>query len=353
MFFKKRSELFGLDIGSSSVKLVELQKTGSGYQLVNFGLVNLTQEAIIDGAIMDSQAVIDAIKALLGETRTRTKNVATSVSGHSVIIKKISVPLMTDEDLEESIQWEAEQYIPFNISDVNLDFQVLRRPEGEGSQMDVLLVAVKQEMIDDYVSVITDVGLKPVIVDVSSFSVQNMYEINYGVVEDKVVAILNIGANIMNINIIKNGATIFTRDVSMGGNLFNEEIQKQLNMSYDDSESLKLGGQISQEVNASEVAEIITSTSQVLITEAERSLEFFSAASGDEKIHKIALIGGCAKLAGLLGSIEDQIGIPVEVANPFKKIKYNENDFNSDYLMEVGAMAGVGVGLAMRRIGDK
>ncbi|MFC1890244.1 type IV pilus biogenesis protein PilM [Thermodesulfobacteriota bacterium] len=344
MLFKKRSELFGLDIGSSSVKLVELQKTGSGYQLVNFGLVSLSQEAIIDGALMDSQAVIDAIKALLGETRTRTKNVATSVSGHSVIIKKISVPLMTDEDLEESIQWEAEQYIPFNISDVNLDFQVLRRPEGEGSQMDVLLVAVKQEMIDDYVSVITDV---------SSFSIQNMYELNYSVVEDEVVAILNIGANIMNINVIKNGATIFTRDVSMGGNLFNEEIQKQLNMSYGDSESLKLGGQISQEVNASEVAEIISSTSQVLITEAERSLEFFSAASGDEKMHKIALCGGCAKLAGLAGSIEDQIGIPVEIANPFKEIEYNENDFNSDYLMEVGPMAGVGVGLAMRRIGDK
>ena len=353
MLFKGKNNLIGLDIGSSSVKLVELKKISRGFQLLNFGISPIHPEAIIDGAIMDSQAVVSAIKSLLEATRIRSKAVATSISGNSVIIKKIMLPQMTEEELEESIQWEAEQYIPFNITDVNLDFNVLRRSEADQAQMEVLLVAVKKEMIEDYSSVIVEVGLKPVIIDVSSFAVQNMYEMNYDVGEDECVVAVNVGANVMNINIFKRGISIFTRDVAFGGNQFNEEFQKRFNISYQEAEPLKLGGTISKEVSTEERNEIMEAVTRSLVGEAQRSLEFFSATSGEEKIDKIALCGGCAKLKDITVEIEDQIGIPAEVVNPFKRIMFNESDFNTEYLQEMAPLAGVGVGLALRNVGDK
>jgi len=353
MMFKGKNNLVGLDIGSSSVKLVELKMISHGYQLLNFGVSPIHPEAIIDGAIMDSQAIVGAIRSLLETMRIRSKNIATSISGNSVIIKKIMLPLMTEDELEESIQWEAEQYIPFNITDVNLDFNVLRRSETDQSQLEVLLVAVKKEMIEDYCSVITEVGLKPAIIDVSSFAVQNMYEMNYDVGEDECIAAVNIGANVMNINIFKQGISIFTRDVAFGGNQFNEEFQKRFNISYQEAEPLKLGGTISKEVSAEERNEIISDVMRSLVSEAQRSLEFFSATSGEEKIDKIVLCGGCAKLNNLTAEIENQIGIPAEVINPFKKALFSESDFKTEYLQDMAPLAGVGVGLALRKVGDK
>ena len=353
MLFKPKTDLVGLDIGSSAVKLVELKEASRGYQLLNFGVNPIHSEAIIDGAIMDSQAVVEAIKGLLDSTRIRSKHVATSISGNAVIIKKIMLPFMSEEELEESIQWEAEQYIPFNINDVNIDFMVLRQGVADETQMEVLLVAVKKEIIEDYSSVITEVGLKPVIIDVSSFAVQNMYEMNYDIGDDESIAIINIGANIMNINVFKEGISIFTRDVSFGGNQFNEEFQKRFNISYQEAEPLKLGTKVSAEVSTDEREEIIDMVMQQLVSEAQRSLEFFSATSGEEKIDQIALCGGCAKLKNLTMVIEEQIGIPATVINPFKRVFYSESDFKSEYLEEMAPLAGVGVGLALRRVGDK
>jgi type IV pilus assembly protein PilM len=305
---------------------------------------------------MDSTAVVDAISNLIDIHKPGTKNVATAVSGHSVIIKKISLPVMSREELEQSIQWEAEQYIPFNINDVNLDFQVIPGSEKQtpdGGHMDVLLVAAKRDLIEDYSAILINAGLRPVLIDIASFAIENMYEANYEIEEDEVVAIFNIGANVTNINVFKSGSSLFTRDIHFGGNQFNEEIQKILHVGYQEAEYLKLGGAPKQEKDKEEIKAVMERTSDALLTEMQRSLEFFSATSGDEKIHKIMLSGGCSSVPRLTVKMEDRLGLPVESANPFRKIAYDESLFKPDYLRDMAPIAGVSIGLAIRRVGDQ
>lgn len=232
----------GLDIGSGSIKVCQLKQSKKNYALQAFGMVQLPPEAIVDGALMNSNAVVDAIQELFQSQKIKSKEVATSVSGHSVIIKKINLPQMTPEELEESIQWEAEQYIPFDINDVNIDVQILNTESTQAGQMDVLLVAAKKDMVNDYTSVIMEAGLTPVVVDVDSFAVQNMFEVNYEVPRSETVVLINIGAAVTNINVLANGISTFTRDISIGGGQFTDAIQKALNVSYDEAEALKLGG---------------------------------------------------------------------------------------------------------------
>ena len=244
--FGKKKGLVGVDIGSSAVKAVELKVGGKGgdeYQLVNIGIEPLPPEAIVDGAIMDSGAVIDSIQRLFQENKIKTTDVATGVSGNAVIVKKISLPQMSAEELAESIHWEAEQYIPFDIQDVALDYEVIEGG-GSGGNMDVLLVAVKKDKISDYTSAIRQAGRSAAIVDVDVFALQNCYEINYGVDPGRVVALLNIGASIMNVNVVKGGVSIFNRDIAVGGNQYTDAIQKDLNLSFEQAEALKKGEQV-------------------------------------------------------------------------------------------------------------
>src|SRR5438874_1483405 len=211
----------GLDIGSSSVKLVQLKEAKRGYVLEAFGVAPLPPEAIVDGALMNSTAIVEAIRQLITQYKLKSREVAIGVSGHSVIIKKISMPRMTQEELEESIQWEAEQYIPFDVKDVNIDTQILNPDANDATgQMDVLLVAAKKDMINDYTTVVSEAGLLPVVVDVDAFAVQNMFSANYDPSPNETVVLINAGASVVNINIITKGITTFTRDVTIGGNQF-------------------------------------------------------------------------------------------------------------------------------------
>jgi type IV pilus assembly protein PilM len=318
--------------------------------------MHLPPDAIVEGAVMNAPAVVDAIRNLLDVHKPETKNVATSVCGHSVIIKKVSLPVMSREELEQSIQWEAEQYIPFNIHDVNLDYQILSGGEEKGEesgtgQMDVLLVAAKKDLVEDYASLLRDADLHPVIMDVASFAVENMYEVNAEVDEDEVVAVFNIGASITNINIFKNGASLFTRDIHFGGNQFNEEIQKALNLNFQEAEYLKLGGAGGEE-DQREVHDILERITEVLLNETQRSLEFFSATSGSEKIHRVVLCGGCSALPGLANKMEDRLGTPVDLADPFRKVIADPGKFKPEYLRQIQPFMGVSVGLALRSVGD-
>ena len=219
----------GLDIGSSSVKAVELSRRGRSkeFELTHLGVAPMPAEAIVQGAFLNSSAIVEAIREAIEKAKIRTKNVAAAVSGHSVIVKKVSLPAMTRDELDEQIRWEAEQYIPFDVNEVNLDFQILNGGGGEG-QMEVLLVAAKKDLVDDYVQVIREAGLVPAAIDVAAFAVENAFEANYDVRPDEVVALVNIGAQVVNINIISNGAPAFTRDITTAGNQYTEEIQKAL-----------------------------------------------------------------------------------------------------------------------------
>ena len=351
MLFKQKKDLIGVDIGSSSVKLVQLREAKGGYQLVTLGLGLLPPEAIVDNAIMDSQAIIEVVQNLVESLKVKTKNVATSVSGHSVIIRKIQLPIMTEEEMESSIQWEAEQYIPFEISEVNLDFQILGADPNDASQMDVILVAAKKDFVSDYVSLFKECGFNPVVLDIDCFSVQNVFESNYGI-EDEIVALIDMGASSMNVNILKEGVSVFTRDIQVGGNAYNEEIQKRLGLNNEDAEKVKLGGEI-EDVTPETIAAILADATDALTQEVQRSIDFFSATSSDEKVQKAYITGGVAKLAAVRESLAKRLGVEVEIMDPWRQTSYSEKDFDPEYLQDVGPIFTVAAGLAMRRMGDK
>jgi type IV pilus assembly protein PilM len=352
----KAKPVLGLDIGSSAIKLVSLRESKRGYSLQNFAMAPLPPEAIIDGALMNSTVIVNTIRQLLQSQRIRTKAAGIAISGHSVIIKKITLPAMTKEELEESIQWEAEQYIPFDINDVNIDVQVLTPEPTEQGQMDVLLVAAKKDMINDYVAVVQEAGLTPLVVDVAAFCVENAFEANYDVPAADTIVLTNIGASVININVISNGTTAFTRDISMGGNQFTEEIQKQLNVSYDEAEALKLGGGSAADADSvvpQEVERVILSVSESLAGEIQRSLDFYAATAADSHISRIYLSGGTCKLPSLYKVIENKVGVPVEIMNPFRNIEFDPKRFDPEFIREVGPSAAVVVGLGIRTPDDK
>ena len=344
----------GLDIGSSSVKLVHLKERKGGYQLLAYGSAPLPPEAIVDGALMNSSAIVQAIQELVAQQKVKTRDVAIGVRGHSVIIKKISLPRMTQEELDESIQWEAEQYIPFDVKDVNIDTQILTPEADAAGQMDVLLVAAKKDMINDYTSVCAEAGLTATVVDVDAFAVQNAFEASQDLAPGQPVVLINVGAAVTNINVVLNGMATFTRDITMGGNAFTEEIQKQLNISYEEAEALKVGGQGEADaVVPQEVERVIQGVAEQMGGEIQRSLDFYAATAPDSHVSKVFLSGGTARIPALTKVIEQRAGVPVEVMNPFRNIEVDNRKFDPAVIMNAAPAAAVAVGLALRRPGDK
>lgn len=349
--FGADEEVVGVDIGTRSIKLVQLKQAKGGYQLVNLGVGQLPSDAIVDHAIMDSAAVAQCIRSLVESHLVQTKNVATSVSGHSVIIRNILMQMMTDEEVEASIEWEAEQYIPFEISDVNMDYQILGPDPNDSSQLKVLLVAAKKEFIDEYLAVFNECGLNPVVMDIDCFALENAFQTNYEQ-EEEIVGLVDVGASSMNINILDQGRSVFTRDIQVGGNMFNEEIQKRLGITADEAETVKLGGNV-EDIQVEVVSEIMEDATDQLAQEIQRSLDFFAATSSDQKVDRVFLSGGVAKTPGLLEALQEKLGTPVEIMNPLRNVQVDSNKFDMEYIESVSPFFAVGVGLAVRRLGDK
>lgn len=344
----------GLDIGTSSIKLVQLKESKKGIQLASFSMAPLPSEAIVDGAVMNSGAVVDTIQAMVAAQKLKNRECALSISGHSVIIKKISLPAMTPEELDESIKWEAEQYIPFDVNDVYLDYQILQTRPEQG-QMDVLLVAAKKEMVDEYASVAREAGLEPVVVGIDCLTIQQGFELNYGYPPGETIVLINIGASTININVVANGLTTFTRDIAMGGNQFTEELQKQLNVSYDEAEAYKLGGERgvdAESVVPQEVERVVSAVSEQMASEIHRSLDFYMATSSEGRISRIYLSGGSAKIPALARTLENRIGVACELIDPFRGVQVDPKLFNLDYINQVRPLAAVVLGLGLRKAGD-
>ncbi|TAL16968.1 type IV pilus assembly protein PilM [bacterium] len=348
----KPKTLVGLDIGSHSVKIVELKHHKKSYELKNFGIVQLPPEAIVDGVIMDSSIVAEAIRNLYANLKIKNRNVATSVAGHSLIVKKIQLPMMTETELEEQIQWEAGQYIPFEIEDVNLDFQILGPSAADPNNMEVLLVAVKKDIINDYTAVLSEAGLSVQVIDVDAFAMENLFSVSYPELMDRTVVLIDIGAGIMNINILRSGVSAFTRDITLGGSNFTEEIQKELGVSYDEAEALKLGG-TSDQASTEDVTRILSGMIDNMVLEIQRSLDFFGAASSEEEVFGIFLAGGACNLPGLAEALEERQGAPVKIIRAFKEITYSHRRFDPDYLEAMGPVAVVAAGLALRRTDER
>jgi type IV pilus assembly protein PilM len=350
---RKLKPLVGLDVGSSAIKLVQLRETRSGYTVERFGIRQLEPELIVDGSVMDAGPIVDAIKGLASECKLKTKDVALAVSGHSVIVKRVKLSPMSEEELEEMIKWEAAQYIPFDINEVNLDFSIL---DGHGEEaqgeMNVALVAVKKDKLASYTSLVADAGLRPVVVDVDAFALENMYGVNYDASTNEVVALVNIGASVINMNILVGGTFGFTRDISIGGNRYTETIQKELNVSYAAAEAAKRGQQ-NREADVTAVDSIVATVNNEVAMEVSRSLDYFRTTTMHDQVHKLVLSGGGAKVKGLVEALAERCQVPLELANPFKQIDVDQKAVNADLIREAGIQAAVGVGLAIRRVGDR
>lgn len=344
--FGKPKGLVGLDIGSSSVKAVELKKTKEGYELVSVGLEPLAQDTVVDGAIMDGLAVTQAIEKIFNEQKIKTKNVATSVAGHAVIVKKVQMAYMEESDLFDVIQTEAEQHIPFDIADVNLSFQVLETNPA-GNTQEVLLVAVKKDKILNHTNVLNQAGKLSTVVDIDAFALQNCYETNYEPSSDLTAALLNIGASVMNINICRGNIPLFTRDVSVGGNQFTDALQKELDLSFEDAENLKKGLEVPG-VSEDQKNAVLRSVSEILVLEIHKTFDFFRASATAENIQHIYVAGGSARVPGLLDQLKEEFSVPVEELNPFMRITYNPGKFSDEFIRELSSRLAVAVGLGLR-----
>jgi type IV pilus assembly protein PilM len=355
MFFSRSKNLVGLDIGDNSIKVVELKELsrGKAYSVTTLADAELSPEAIVDGAIMDSGLVIETIQRLWRDAKIRSNQVATALSGHSVIIKRVSLPVMSEDQLAESIPWEAETYIPFDIDDVNIDYQVLEGSSlsGEGN-MDVLLVAVKKETINDYTSVIGQAGMTPAVVDVDAFALQNCFQANYDPEPGKTVALIDIGASVSTISILQGGTSVFWRDLSMGGNQYTDAIQKELNLSSEHAERLKRGEEVDG-IPFEKVVPILSAVTHDLGDGIQKTVDFFKAtAATDEPLEAIYLTGGTSRVHKLEQSLNDRFGSQVEILNPFRRIS-PAGGLTAETLGRGGSGAAVAVGLALRKAGDR
>jgi type IV pilus assembly protein PilM len=352
--FRRTKAIVGLDIGSSAVKAVELKPAGKAFRVAAFGTQPVPADAIVDGAIIDAGAVADAIRRVFEANKAfKAKDVCASLSGNAVIVKKITLPVMTETELSESIYWEAEQYIPFDIQDVNLDYQVLdpgTGPESRGS-MDVLLVAAKKEKIGDYTSVIAQAGRTPVIVDVDAFALQNAYEVNYGFEPGRVVVLLNAGASAININILQGDQSVFTRDISMGGNAYTEAVQKELDLPFEAAEQLKKGIPVDG-ATFEEAQPVLRAVSDNVLLEIQKTFDFFKATASSEQMDRIMLSGGASRVDGFREMLQERFNAPVEDFDPFRAVTWDTKRIPGDPL-DMAATAAVAVGLALRRVTDR
>jgi type IV pilus assembly protein PilM len=350
----KSKAVVGLDIGSSAVKAIELKAAGKGFKVVAFAIQPVPPDSIVDGAIIDGAAVADAIRRVFENKAFKTKEVAASLSGNAVIVKKINLPVMTEAELAESIYWEAEQYIPFDIQDVNLDYQILNAGTGAESAgtMDVLLVAAKKEKIADYTGVISQAGRVPVVVDVDAFALQNAYEVNYGLEPDAVVVLLNAGASAININILTGDQSLFTRDISIGGNAYTEAVQKELNLPFDSAEQVKRGEAV-EGVNAEDVTPVLHAMTENVLLEIQKTFDFFKATASSDRIDKIVLSGGASRVDGFVVALQERFNTAVEVFDPFKKIAFDPLKLGITDPEGLIPTVAVAVGLALRRVGDR
>jgi type IV pilus assembly protein PilM len=351
MAFGKKDHIVGLDIGSRSIKAAEIAETKQGLSLKRFGIVDIAHGAIEEGTINDPETVAESIKQLFKSYSIKETNVAVSIGGYSVIVKKISVPTMDEEKLQETIHFEAEQYIPFDISDVNLDFQILGESESNPGQMNVFLVAAKKEMVNDYINLVNLAGLNPDIVDVEAFALQNTFEANYDIQSEN-TALIDIGASKTSLNILKGNSSLFMRDVSLGCGQINQKIMSLIECSFEEAEQLKYGDNPDR-LTQEDLKGIISSVVTDWCTEIRRALDFFYSTYPEDQIKRIILSGGGANIDEFRELLALEARAEVESINPFKNFEIDNKHFDDAFIKQIAPQAAISMGLAMRKVDDK
>ncbi|MCS6873241.1 MAG: type IV pilus assembly protein PilM [Pyrinomonadaceae bacterium] len=350
MLFGKKKSVAGLDIGSSSIKLVELEGKLNNLNLVGIGYENLPDTAIVEGQIMELNTVAEAIQSAFQTNQIKADQVITGVSGYSVIVKTIVLPPMSQEELEESIVWHAEEQLGFRSSEVNFDYHIT---EQTPEYTKVLIAACRKERIEILKQAIQFAGKQPSAIDVDTFALQNCYEVNYQPYETDVVALLNIGASTTNVNIVRGVTSLFMRDITMGGNQFTDALQKGLGISFQQAEAIKRGVRNqSQGFDEQTILNLLEPTMEYLAMEIQRTFDFFRASEEgyNTNVQKILISGGGSKLARLPEYLSSKLELPVEVLDPFRQIKVNTKKFDPDYLSEIMPEMALAVGLAIRGV---
>jgi type IV pilus assembly protein PilM len=351
MAFGKKDHIVGLDIGSRSIKAAEITETKRGLALKRFGIVDIAHGAIEEGTINDPETVAQSIKELFKSYNIKESNVAVSIGGYSVIVKKISVQTMDEEKLQETIHFEAEQYIPFDISDVNLDFQILGESESNPGQMNVFLVAAKKEMVNDYINLVNLAGLNPCIVDVEAFALQNTFEANYDMQSEN-TALIDIGASKTSLNILKGNSSLFMRDVSLGCGQINQKIMSLIECSFEEAEQLKFGDKPDR-LTPEDLKGIISSVVADWCTEIRRALDFFYSTYPEDQIKRIILSGGGANIEEFRELLATEASAEVESIDPFKNFEIDQKSFDDAFIKQIAPQSAISMGLAMRKVDDK
>jgi len=344
-FLSKTNLVVGVDIGSHAVKVCQLKRTDKGYSVVALGSAVLPEGAVDDGTLVEPEIVGKAVASLFANPKINNKKVGISISGYSVIVKKVNLAIMEEEKLEEHIMAEAEQYIPFDIEDVYLDFQGLASTADTSDRMDVMLVAAKKEVVDDYLDMLRGIGLEPVLVDVDGFALENTYECSGAQVEN--VALVDIGASKMNINILSKGMSVVARDIVVGSRQLTEQIQASLDIDFEEAEAIKLGQSPAGE-NQQLIEEIFSSTCTQWILEIKKAIDLYHANNPDAPLEKLVLSGGGAKVAGLADFLAHETGLAVELFNPFRQMSSNPKKIDADYLESIGPEMAIATGIAIR-----
>ncbi|HET7226866.1 MAG TPA: type IV pilus assembly protein PilM [Candidatus Eisenbacteria bacterium] len=350
MLFGKKQSLVGLDIGSHTIKAVELEsQPNRTHRLTRWGISAPLAEAIVDGEIMDRQLVVDAVMNLLETREIKSRNVVAAVSGRAVIVKKITMNKLSAEDAQQAVYWEAEQHVPYDVNDVSLDFEILGPAPNDPKQMQVLLVAAKKDMVMSFADLIREAGLDPVMVDVDSFAAQNALEANVDFAPHEIVAILNVGAEMTNINIVQGGVPYFTKDLQLGGHTLVEAAQRKYNLSQAEA-----AGAVRGESGASlDLTPVIEQACDGLATALDRAQAYLRTAGEAGAITRVMLCGGASLTPGLADFLHRRLGVPAEIANPLARVSYDPAVFAGQDVTKVAPLLTVGIGLALRRVGDK
>jgi type IV pilus assembly protein PilM len=341
-------KVIGLDIGTSTIKMAELDVSRSKVQLLSFGFVPTPANAISSGEILNSNLISAAVKTLALEIKTKRKKVATGMWGTAVIVKKITIPRIEKKLIAEQIRWEAEQYLPFDISSVSLAYHVIN-PNSNSDTMDLLLIAAQLDLVSQYSMTVQSSGFDLGVLDVSGFALANCFEANYGRSQDT-VGLINVGSGVTNFVVVSQGEVIFARDVAIGGFNYTNEISKELGVTLPEAESLKLSA-VGRGAVPDEVHSIISATNDMLTDEIRNSFEFFVGGNNGNAFDRCYITGGSSPIPGLVEQISKATNVNIERMNPFQKVKAAKT-FSDAYLRQIAPFASVAIGLGLRKVGD-
>ena len=351
--FGQKNGFVALDIGSSSIKMVETAIDKNDYRVLKVGILPLPANAIQNNMVVDPKPVVETIQQLIRENGVKSTQAISAVPGRAVIMKKIQLPMQEESELEANIEFEANNVIPESLENVNLDYQVLNYLDG-GSRMEVLVVAVKKEIVNSYTEAIQEAGLSPSIMDVDYFAMENMYEANYPVEEGGgSVGLIHVGSRSTSINLLHNGLSTFTSDLPMGGEEYTENLKREFNLSSEAAETLKITGVLDDKKGLN-IGPILKANSENLAEEIRRTVTLYGSVPSDEGggLKTIYLSGGGAKVPGLREILEESMSVPVRLAEPFRSFTVAK-DIDRNFLVDVSPIFAVGAGLSIRRPGDK